>query len=95
MTETGYPASAGSNSNGVPRLTRRQLSVVHALADGYDIATVAAQRGKGLSSTYELAERICVRLGLRQWQEIRPYAIEHGLTDGDGVNSQAAGSRQN
>lgn len=81
MPHTGFSTN-GSTSNGVPRLTRRQLSVVQELAQGYDIATVAERRGRGLSSTYELAERICERLGLRQWQEIGPYAVEHDLWDG-------------
>ena len=83
MPHTGFSTN-GSTSNGVPRLTRRQLSVVQELAQGYDIATVAERRGRGLSSTYELAERICARLGLQQWQEIGPYAVEHGMmTEGD------------
>jgi hypothetical protein len=68
----------------IPRLTRRQLSVVRELAQGYDIATVAAHRGRGLSATYELAERICERAGLSEWQQIGPWAVEHGLADSDG-----------
>lgn len=64
-----------------PRLTRRQLAMVQDLAHGYDIAMVAERRGRGLSATYELADRICDRLGLSEWQEIGPYAVDRGLVD--------------
>jgi hypothetical protein len=60
------------------------MSIVQELAQGYDIATVAVRRGAGLSSTYEIADRICARIGLSQWQEIGPWANEHGLGDMDG-----------
>jgi DNA-binding NarL/FixJ family response regulator len=64
------------------RLTNRQLSVVRELADGCDIAMVAARRDRGLSSVYEIVGRICERLGLDDWRQIGPYAREHGLVDG-------------
>ena len=64
------------------RLTKRQLSVVRDLADGSDIAMVAAKRDRGVSSVYEIANRICERLGLEDWRDIGPYAVEHGLVDG-------------
>jgi DNA-binding NarL/FixJ family response regulator len=67
----------------VPRkLTKRQMSVVRELADGCDIAMVAARRNRGVSSVYEIAGRICERWGLDDWREIGPFAIEHGLVDG-------------
>lgn len=67
----------------VPRkLTKRQMSVVRELADGCDIAQVAARRDRGLSSVYEIVGRICDRWGLEDWREIGPYATEHGFVDG-------------
>jgi DNA-binding NarL/FixJ family response regulator len=63
------------------KLTNRQMSVVRELADGCDIAMVAARRNRGLSSVYEIVGRICERLGLDDWRQIGPYAIEHGLVD--------------
>jgi DNA-binding NarL/FixJ family response regulator len=72
------------------RLTKRQLSVVRDLADGCDIAAVAARRDRGVSSVYEIANRICDRLGLEDWRDIGPYAVEHGLLDGlDGNRPEA------
>ena len=71
------------DSGFVPRkLTKRQMTVVRELADGCDIAMVAARRGRGLSSVYEIVERICERWGLEDWRQIGPYAVEHGLVDG-------------
>lgn len=64
-----------------PKLTNRQMTIVRELADGCDIATVAAHRDRQLSSVYEIAGRICERLGLSDWREIGPYAVEHGLVD--------------
>ncbi len=66
------------------RLTQRQHSVALQLAQGYDIATVAEHRGRGISSTYEIATRICERLGLSEWHEIGPWMVEHGWADLDG-----------
>ena len=63
------------------KLTKRQMSVVRELADGCDIAMVAARRDRGLSSVYEIVDRICERWGLEDWREIGPYAIEHGLVE--------------
>ena len=78
---TGNGATNGHAQQPVPRLTKRQLSLVQELAQGYDIATVAERRGRGLSATYELADRVCNRLGLAHWQQIGPYAVERGLQD--------------
>ncbi len=75
-------SSLNSQNGFVPRkLTKRQMSVVRELADGCDIATVAARRDRGLSSVYEIAGRICDRWGLEDWREIGPYARDHGLVD--------------
>lgn len=82
----------GSSPDGLPRLTRRQMALVQDFAKGHDITTVAERRGRGLSATYELADRICTRLGLSGWQEIGPWAVEHGVWDGDGDGSVDAGS---
>lgn len=82
MPEHHSSNGSSHSSEPLPRLTRRQLSLVHEFAQGYDIATVAQRRGRGLSSTYELAERICTRCGLSEWQEIGPWANEHGVTNG-------------
>lgn len=70
------------------KLTKRQLTVVRELADGCDIAQVAVRRDRQLSSVYEIVGRICDRLGIDDWREIGPYAIEHGLVDlSDSSNS--------
>jgi DNA-binding NarL/FixJ family response regulator len=67
----------------VPRkLTNRQMAVVRELADGCDIAMVAARRNRGLSSVYEIVGRICERWGLKDWREIGPYARAHGFAEG-------------
>lgn len=75
----------------IPRtLTKRQMSVVRELADGCDIAMVAARRDRGVSSVYEIVGRICDRWGLEDWREIGPYAVKHGLVDGlDGDRLQS------
>jgi len=64
------------------KLTKRQMAVVRELADGCDIAMVAARRDRGVSSVYEIVGRICDRWGLEDWREIGPYAVSHGLVDG-------------
>lgn len=79
MNKTDLSNGNGTDTNGIPRLTRRQLAVIHEFAQGHDIATVAKRRGCGLSATYELSGRICDRLGLAKWQEIGPWAVESGL----------------
>jgi DNA-binding NarL/FixJ family response regulator len=72
----------GQNGAFVPRkLTKRQMSVVRELADGCDIAMVAARRERGVSSVYEIVGRICERWGLDDWREIGPFAVEHRLVD--------------
>jgi DNA-binding NarL/FixJ family response regulator len=55
------------------------MAIVHDLARGWDIAQIAERRHRSLSSVYEIAGRICARLGLDEWTQIKPYAIEHGL----------------
>ncbi len=60
---------------------RRQLALVHELAQDTNRHGRRPARPR-ISSTYELAGRVCGRLGLSQWEEIGPYAIEHGLMDG-------------
>lgn len=79
------PNGRYSRSEDIPHLTRRQWMLVLDLAEGHDIATVAERRGRGLSSTYELAERVCDRLGLGRWQEIGPYAKSRKLDAIDGL----------
>src|SRR5215213_10147876 len=69
-----------------PRLTKRQQAMVHELAQGFDIATVAERRKRSLSATYELADRICARLGLSEWQQIGPWAIANGMLDSPAVD---------
>ena len=70
------------NTSAAPRkLTNRQMTIVQELADGCDIATVAARRGRGVSSVYEIAVRICERWELSDWRAIGPYAVSHGLVD--------------
>lgn len=65
--------------NGRTKLTKRQLSVMRDFARGWDVATVARNRQRGVSSVYEIAGRICDRLGLDDWTDIGPYARKHGL----------------
>ena len=74
-------SSNGSDRPPTPRLTNRQQAMVLDLAQGFDIATVAERRKRSLSATYELADRICTRLGLSEWQQIGPYAVDHGLSN--------------
>ncbi len=62
-----------------PRLTRRQLTIVQDLAQGYDIPTIAHRRGRSVSATYELVDRILERLALNDRDEIAPFAVNHGL----------------
>ncbi len=70
------------HNGAVPRkLTNRQMTVVRELADGCDIATVAARRDRQLSSVYEIAGRICDRWGLDDWRQIGPYAASQGIVD--------------
>jgi DNA-binding NarL/FixJ family response regulator len=74
------------------RLTKRQMSVVRELADGCDIAMVAAHRDRGVSSVYEIVGRICDRWGLDDWREIGPFALEQGLANpGDRENPESSG----
>ena len=58
---------------------RRQLTIVQDLVQGYDIPTIAHRRGRSVSATYELVDRILERLGLNDREEISPFALEHGL----------------
>ena len=76
-------ANRQSQNGAVPprKLTHRQMTIVRELADGCDIAMVAARRDRGVSSVYEIANRICERWGLNSWREIGPFALEHGLVD--------------
>ncbi len=62
-----------------PRLTRTQLSIVQDLVQGYDIPRIAQRRGRSLSATYELADRILEKMGLSDRDDIAPYAIKLGL----------------
>jgi tetratricopeptide (TPR) repeat protein len=62
-----------------PRLTRRQMTIVQDLVQGYDIPTIANRRGRSVSATYELVDRILERLSLTDWDEIAPFAVKQGL----------------
>ena len=62
-----------------PRLTRRQLTIVQDLVQGYDIPIIAHRRGRSVSATYELVDRILERLGLNDREEIAPFAVNQGL----------------
>lgn len=62
-----------------PRLTRTQLSVVEDLVQGYDIPRIAQRRGRSLSATYELADRILEKMGLSDRDDIASHAIKLGL----------------
>ena len=82
MASVTTPDGSEPTSPPLPRLTRRQMALVHDLAAGHDILSVAQRRGCGVSATYELAGRVCDRAGLAKWQEIGPWAVECGLVDG-------------
>lgn len=70
------------NRNGLPaRLTNRQRAIVRDLAQGWDIAQIAEHRNRSLSSVYEIAARICDRIGVDEWTQIGPYARAHGIGD--------------
>jgi hypothetical protein len=62
-----------------PKLTRTQIQLVRDLVDGYDIPRIARRRGRSLSATYELADRIADRLGLNHRDEIAEYVVQIGL----------------
>ena len=62
-----------------PRLTRIQLSIVQDLVQGYDIPRIAQRRGRSMSATYELVDRILLKLGLSDRDEIAAYAVKRGL----------------
>jgi non-specific serine/threonine protein kinase len=75
------PAGKGAALNGGAdvHLTERQLAVVRDLASGLDVAGVSRRRGRSLSTTYDMVHRICDRLGVDTWEEIVPFALDHGL----------------
>ncbi len=73
------PHRFGSAAQSTPRLTRRQLTIVQDLVQGYDIPTIAQRRGRSVSATYELVDRILDRLSLPDREEIAPYAVKTGL----------------
>jgi non-specific serine/threonine protein kinase len=62
-----------------PRLTRRQMTIVQDLVQGYDIPTIANRRGRSVSATYELVDRILERLSLTDRDDIAPFAVQQGL----------------
>jgi DNA-binding NarL/FixJ family response regulator len=55
------------------------MTIVQDLAQGYDIPTIAHRRGRSVSATYELVDRILERLGLNDREDIVPFAVKHGL----------------
>ncbi|MCA9860003.1 MAG: hypothetical protein KC438_09785, partial [Thermomicrobiales bacterium] len=80
LTGTAGPMAAPqANTRNTPRLTRRQLTIVQDLVQGYDIPTIAHRRGRSVSATYELVDRILERTGLQHWEEIAPFALEYEL----------------
>lgn len=62
-----------------PRLTRRQMTIVQDLTHGYDIPTIANRRGRSVSATYEMVDRILERLALTDRDDIAPFAVQTGL----------------
>ena len=73
QSPTSFPATQQ------PRLTRTQLSIVQDLVQGYDIPRIAQRRGRSLSATYELVDRILDKLDLTDRGDIAPSAIKLGL----------------
>jgi DNA-binding NarL/FixJ family response regulator len=55
------------------------MLIVQDLARGLDPAGIAKRRGRSVSATYEILERICERLGVQTWEEIVPAAVERSL----------------
>lgn len=64
-----------------PKLTRIQLQLVRDLVDGYDIPRIAQRRGRSLSATYELVDRIMLKLDLIDRDQIVAYALREGLAN--------------
>jgi len=79
LSAFGDPQKRGDPSPASIRLTKRQLAVVRDLAGNFDPTAISRRRGSEVSSTYEMLDRICERLGVDTWQQIAPFAIEHGL----------------
>ncbi|MGD9711163.1 MAG: hypothetical protein AB7V46_03745, partial [Thermomicrobiales bacterium] len=80
LRELSDNASPTSGAGRV-HLTKRQKSVLHDLAKGYDPPIIAVRRGRSESATYEIVNRMAERLGVDTWEEIVPAAIEKGLLD--------------
>jgi DNA-binding NarL/FixJ family response regulator len=55
------------------------MTIVQDLVHGYDIPTIASRRGRSVSATYELVDRILERLGLTDRDEIASFAVQQGL----------------
>jgi len=81
MSDIISPDGDGSKPNLVPRLTPASSRSCTSWPRDTNRHGRRPARPR-ISSTYELAGRVCGRLGLSQWEEIGPYAIEHGLMDG-------------
>jgi len=79
LTDTAPSGQGPGAGAAVPRLTRTQLSIVQDLVQGYDIPRIAQRRGRSLSATYELVDRILEKMGLSDRDAIAPYAIKLGL----------------
>lgn len=75
------PSGPDESEPALPKLTRTQLQLVRDLVNGYDIPRIAHRRGRSLSATYELADRIADRLGLDHRDEIARYVVRIGLVD--------------
>jgi DNA-binding NarL/FixJ family response regulator len=49
------------------------------MVQGYDIPRIAQRRGRSLSATYELVDRILVKLDVTARDDIAPFAVKTGL----------------
>ncbi|MCC6945170.1 MAG: AAA family ATPase [Thermomicrobiales bacterium] len=78
VTIEAFGAAPESEESPV-RLTNRQMLIVQDLARGLDPAGIAKRRGRSVSATYEILERISERLGVQTWEEIVPAAVERSL----------------
>jgi len=78
LADAAHAAPTGSAAPPA-KLTRTQLSIVQDMVQGYDIPRIAQRRGRSLSATYELVDRILVKLDVTARDDIAPVAIKLGL----------------
>jgi DNA-binding NarL/FixJ family response regulator len=79
LADAAHAPGATQTAKSLPHLTRTQLAIVQDLVQGFDIPRIAQRRGRSLSATYELVDRILLKLELTERDQIAPYAVKVGL----------------